>query len=429
MRFLLLNQCFYPDVVSTAQHLTDLAVALEQRGHEVTVIAGDRGYDDPTLRFSHQETWNGIRIIRIPSLNLGKKSRWRRALNFGSFLVNCAAQLLMLRRFDVVVALTSPPLISFFGSLFVRLKGGRFFFWVMDLNPDEALAAGWLKENSMVANLLAGLLRYSLRTATSIIVLDRFMKERILAKGISAEKILVLPPWSHDDAIRFDSKGREAFRARHGLREKFVVMYSGNHSPCHPLDTLLEAASRLSIQPDIAFCFVGGGSEQTKVKLFAEQKGLTNVLCLPYQARGNLAGSLSAADLHVIVMGDPFVGIVHPCKVYNILQIGISFLYIGPEESHLSDIVANIVAGIVADSPGQQIYCARHGGVDTVVQNILQAFSRSTPAAHVASEMARKYGQAALLPRMIEALEGPAESTGDLTKTYQRVATPLTSDN
>jgi len=48
------------------------------------------------------------------------------------------------------VALTSPPLISFLGSLFVKLKGGEFFFWVMDLNPDEAIAAGWLKEGSIM---------------------------------------------------------------------------------------------------------------------------------------------------------------------------------------------------------------------------------------------------------------------------------------
>ena len=30
MKILLLNQTFYPDVVSTAQHLTDLAVALAE---------------------------------------------------------------------------------------------------------------------------------------------------------------------------------------------------------------------------------------------------------------------------------------------------------------------------------------------------------------------------------------------------------------
>ncbi len=47
MKVLLLNQCFYPDVVATAQQLTHLAVGLAEKGHQVTVIAGDRGYDDP----------------------------------------------------------------------------------------------------------------------------------------------------------------------------------------------------------------------------------------------------------------------------------------------------------------------------------------------------------------------------------------------
>ena len=112
MKILLLNQCFYPDVVSTAQHTKDLALALAERGHEVTAIAGSRGYDNPELRFPARETWKGIRIIRIASLATGKSSKLRRALNFGSFFVSCFFRLLTMPRFDVVVALTSPPLIS-----------------------------------------------------------------------------------------------------------------------------------------------------------------------------------------------------------------------------------------------------------------------------------------------------------------------------
>src|SRR5882724_5861025 len=101
MKVLLLNQCFFPDVVSTAQYLTDLATELVERGHSVTVIAGNRGYDDPTLRFPRREVWKGITIIRIPTLTFGKQSKWRRALNFACFLSCCALQLIRLRPFDV----------------------------------------------------------------------------------------------------------------------------------------------------------------------------------------------------------------------------------------------------------------------------------------------------------------------------------------
>ncbi|HEV8203912.1 MAG TPA: glycosyltransferase, partial [Pyrinomonadaceae bacterium] len=165
MKILLLNQCFYPDVVSTAQHLTDLATSLASRGHKVTVVAGDRGYDDPAIRFQRRERWEGIDIIRIPAASFGKSSMWRRALNFGSFLLLCSLRLLVLRRYDVVVALTSPPLISFLAALFVKLKGGSFCFWVMDLNPDEAIAAGWLEQDSATTRILQRMLNYSLKVA------------------------------------------------------------------------------------------------------------------------------------------------------------------------------------------------------------------------------------------------------------------------
>src|SRR5947209_19596084 len=202
MKVLLLNQCFYPDVVSTAQHLTDLAVELAAQGHEVTVVASNRGYDSPDVRFPSRERWKGISIIRIPTLGLGKKAKWRRAADFASFLACCVLRLLLVPRQDAVVALTSPPLISLLGALFTRLKGGHFYFWVMDLNPDEAVAAGWLRENSATARCLLLLLRYSLRRARKIFVLDRFMKERVLRKGIPEERLVVVAPWTHEHAIR-----------------------------------------------------------------------------------------------------------------------------------------------------------------------------------------------------------------------------------
>ena len=406
MKILLLNQCFHPDVVSTAQHLTDLALALAERGHSVTVVASRRGYDEPSIRFPAREEWQGITIIRIPSLALGKKTKLRRALSFASFLFNCALRLAVLPKFDVVVALTSPPLISFLGALFVRLKGGRFVFWVMDLNPDEALAAGWLREQSAAARILGSMLRYSLRHAERIVALDRFMMRRIVDKGIPEEKLVVIPPWSHDDAVQYDPEGRRSFRARYGLSEKFVVMYSGNHSPCHPLNTLLQAAERLVTHRTIVFCFVGGGSEFNKVREFAQEKRLGNIICLPYQPLDQLAASLSSADLHVVVMGEPFVGIIHPCKIYNILAIGLSYLIIGPPESHLSDIVRETHAD-------GRAHTVAHGQTEILVKHLRELADVEMPAAvPKQSAVAVRFSKAMQLPRMLETIESAAAPDG-----------------
>jgi glycosyltransferase involved in cell wall biosynthesis len=276
--------------------------------------------------------------------------------------------------------------------LFAKVKGGRFVFWVMDLNPDEALAAGWLRDGSWTTKFLQTILRASLRASTVVIALDRFMARRIEEKGVDASRISILPPWSHDNAVRYDADGRERFRREHGLDGKFVVMYSGNHTPCHPLTTLLAAAQELRDRADIAFCFCGGGSELETVRRFAARRELKNIAVVPYQPLSKLGASLSAADLHTVVMGDAFVGIVHPSKVYNIRALGIPYLYVGPAKSHVAEL-----------GPA---FTATHGDVNAVVQHVRMA------AAEVASG-GRRFSEPVLsrdglLGQMVSVLEGTA---------------------
>lgn len=339
MKILILNQAFYPDVVATAQYAADLATALVEDGHEVTVVASRRGYADPTVRFPRAETWRGVRILRCSNSGFGKDARWKRAANFATFIASCALRVAMLPRFDAVITLTSPPLISALAAVLAVASGARLVYWVMDLNPDEAVASGWLREGSGVTRLLNVLLGFSLRKSDRVVVLDRFMATRLALRGVPASKLAVVPLWSHDDRVAYDAKGAAEFRRQHGLDGKFVVMYSGNHSPCHPLSTLLDAMRQLRQRKDIAFCFIGGGSEFARVQDFARELALENVRCIPYQPIEQLGASLSAADLHVVVMGDPFVGIVHPSKVYNIRRIGLPFLYIGPPASPVAELV------------------------------------------------------------------------------------------
>ena len=62
-------------------------------------------------------------------------------------------------------------------------------------------------------------------------------------------------------------------------------------------------------------------------------------MSLPYQPLDQIRYSLSAADLHIVSLGDNMSGIVHPCKIYGALSIGRPVLALGPKESYLNDIV------------------------------------------------------------------------------------------
>jgi len=408
VKILLINQTFYPDVVSTAQHLTDFAVDLAATGHDVTVLTGRRSYSEPHPIYPSEENYKGIKIVRVWPFTFGRRYRFCRIMDFLMVNVSFAWKLLWMPKYDRVVAMTTPPLVGWIALLFARLRNSQFIYWMMDINPDQGITLGWITKGSIRANILGWALEFTLKRSDKIIVLDRFMRARIIRKGAAPEKVETLPPWSHDEHLETISHDKNQFREKYGLNDKFVVMYSGNHSVCHPLDTLLNAAKSLKDDLSVIFVFIGGGDRVREVSQFKDEHRLTNVIQLPYQDRQNLKYSLSAADLHVAVMGEPYIGIVHACKIYGILKIGRPFVYIGPQESHIGDIISEAKLG----------YHVTHGESDKLVRIIREAGNLISAAREVIQNqektIADRYGRKVLSSQLEEMII--QNETKNLTK-------------
>ena len=140
-----------------------------------------------------------------------------------------------------------------------------------------------------------------------------------------------------------------------------------------------------------------------KVRRFAETHQLSNIVQVPYQPLSALAAALSAADLHIVTLGDPFVGIVHPCKIYNILRVGCPVLYIGPAESHVADLASRIPYGMIQS--------LRHGDVGGVVDCIVDAYRRWSPD-QGRKPFGSEYWKDALLPQLVTVITGKDTQRG-----------------
>jgi hypothetical protein len=103
-------------------------------------------------------------------------------------------------------------------------------------------------------------------------------------------------------------------------------------------------------------------------------------------------------------MGSPFVGLVHPCKIYNILSVAAPVLYIGPRPSHLSELLD----GVDHEYPRA---LAAHGEVDRVVQQIERLRRQATPASRQVPMLSGQlFSKEALLSKLIEELESSGTS-------------------
>jgi glycosyltransferase involved in cell wall biosynthesis len=222
--------------------------------------------------------------------------------------------------------------------------------------------------------------RAILRKADHVVALDRYMAGKLEAKHELNGKLDIIPPWPHEDHLEPIPHAANPFRRAHALDNKFVIMFSGNLTIAADVDTILEASLHLADDPRLVFLFIGGGAGKKRVEQFIAEHQPANVVSLPYQPLDQLRYSLSAADVHLVSVGNVLVGLSHPCKVYGAMAVARPILLLGPRPCHVSDILD-------AHQCGWQI---RHGDVDGAVRTIRQILNTDAAELGRMGERARQ---------------------------------------
>lgn len=401
---LVISQVYVPDPASVGQHMHDAAAELARRGYRVIVYTSARGYDDPSIKYPLRESLDGVEIRRMALSSFGKKSIPLRVLAQLIFLVQCAVRGVFVGRLGGLLVSTSPPMASV-AALIVRfIRRVPLVYWVMDLNPDQMIELGKLKASSPVAKLFNTFNRYILRRAKAVVALDRFMADRVNKKLDVSGKMEIMPPWPHESALEVVAHEANPFRAEHGLgsgeNAKFCIMYSGNHGFSTPVVTMLEAAVRMQDNDRLRFFFIGGGVGKKDVRHTIETHKPTNIADLPYQPMDKIKYSLSAADVHLVSVGDDVVGVVHPCKVYGAMAVARPILLLGPNPCHVSDLIREHNIG----------WHITHGDVDGAIATVNEILATPPAELKAMGERAKKViddqlGMQALRGRFCDVVE------------------------
>ncbi len=347
MRIIILNQFFYPDHSATSQLMTDLAENLVERGVDVTALAG-RGRYNGGERLAPRESHKGIRIERAWATSFGKQSMLGRLSDYLSFYVGASWKLIRLPRHDIVMALTTPPLIGLVALIIGRLRRMRVVALVQDIYPDIAVALGTVPARNPATKLLDGLNRFILRGADRIIVLSECMRDRITKKIEGAlSRIDVIHNWADGSKISPLGEEENAFASEHNSEGKFVVLFSGNFGKVNEFQTVLDAALVLRDRSDIAFLFIGEGAKASEIRQFSDRHNLTNIRLLPYQPRESLRLSLAAGHASLVTLADNLAGLSVPSKTYGILAAARPILFVGDSRSEIARLILENDCGAV----------------------------------------------------------------------------------
>jgi glycosyltransferase involved in cell wall biosynthesis len=300
LKLLIVTQYFRPENFI----INDLADRLSQRGHEVTVFTGKPNYPEGKIYAGYQQARvtsekldSGVEIHRVPLRPRGVPSGKNLALNYLSFLFSGLLRFPRLargRQFDLIFFFAPSPMTSAITAIPLKyLKRAHLAIWVQDLWPESLSATDHVK-NPLILFLVRQVVRLIYRAADSLLIQSRAFLEPVAALT-DANKISYVPNFSKaiESASQTDETQLPA-DLLDILKNHFCIVFAGNLGSAQSLETVLDAAEKISDLNEIRVVLVGSGSLSDWLEQQIRQRDLKNVVLT-----GRLSPKLMPALYHL----------------------------------------------------------------------------------------------------------------------------------
>lgn len=366
MRLIFINRFFFPDESATSLMLTDLVEGLAPLGLDMHVITAAASYTD-TGAPAQALPFPNLSVLHLRGVPVSNQSLLGRVVNFLAFYCGLlVAGLHHVRRGDLIICLTDPPLVGVIATLLARIKKARVVHWVQDIYPETATRLGYGSASNPFIRLLARLRDWAWATAARNVVIGERMRDMLLARGIEGRTIRVIPNWADDSALMPLAPEQNDLRRAWGFDEgTLVVGYSGNLGRAHDADTILEAARILAKEQSgrIRFLFIGGGAKHASLAAAkADETRAAMLVWQSYRPRSELVQSLNVPDVHWLSLEPELEGLIVPSKFYGAAAVGKPIIFIGNTDGEIARLIRSAGCGesfAKGDGTGVAAYIAR----------------------------------------------------------------------
>lgn len=338
MKVVLVSEFFYPYKTSTQKILTELAEDFVEYGLEVDVLTTKNAYREEKQDLRKYEIYRGINIKRVFSTEGNRDSKIGRLLNYITFTTSVFFNLLFKKNYDKILFVSNPPLVPFIGYLIKKLRGKNYIYLVHDIYPDVAEKLGVIKKGSIISKVMNYMNKKIYTNAERIIALGKDMKSVIVDKGVDEEKIEIVTNWA-DSRVNYEKEVDKNFYKKYRLENKFNILYTGNISKVHAIDTIVEVAKILKNEEDIMFTFVGDGNRKQDLIKLKEKEDLRNIQLENYMFGEEYNNLLNCANLFITTLQQGIEGLGVPSKTYTYMSVAKPLIAIMSENSEIGSMV------------------------------------------------------------------------------------------
>lgn len=250
------------------------------------------------------------------------------------------------RHYDLVFAVSNPPINSYLGLKLKKMFQAPFIYMNWDIYPQviestiknpavKLICRLWHKWNNVNYPRMNQMLTIGEQMAVSI---NNSLREKIEITCIPiAADIRILQPME---------KQKNPFCQKYGLCDKFIVLYSGKMGMGHNIEVILEAAKALQSMREICFVFIGNGPKYSIVNQFIRENQTENIKLFPLQPDNIFPYSMACGDIGIVTQEAKLAHLFMPSKVYSMMACGEAIVGICTKRDDLYSLLEKHPIGI-----------------------------------------------------------------------------------
>ena len=329
MRLLIYGLNFSPELTGIGKYTGEMAWWLAERGHDVHVVTAPPYYPAWKIGASHRNRYvteqpqENLTVHRCPLYVPSGPTGKSRMLHLASFAASSVVTMLReaLREPDLVFTVEPTLFAAPVALAAAALGNSRSWLHIQDFEIDAAFELGLLPAEGWLHSVARGFERWITGAFDRVSSISGKMVERAALKGVASERRVLFPNWVDVDSVYpQEPTAANSFRDNLELRDKVVLLYSGNMGNKQGLELLPILAERFSDDDRVHFLFCGDGSFRPQMETLIH--GKRNVTLLPLQPLQRLNELLNAADIHLLPQRAGAADLVMPSKLTGMLSSG-----------------------------------------------------------------------------------------------------------
>jgi glycosyltransferase involved in cell wall biosynthesis len=300
------------------------AEALVSEGMDVELICLRETAAEPAC-----ETINGVKVTRLPLHRRRRESKLTYTIQYGSFIVLCAAALArrtLHRRYDLVHVHNMPDVLVL-AALVPKLLGARVILDLHDPMPELMMTIYNLRKESRVVGMLRLLEKWSIAFADRIVTVNLACKKIFGARSCSPEKIEVIMNSPDESVFKFRPCAMTTDGPARDPSKPFNLMCHGSIVERHGHDIAVAAVEQVRrIIPSIQLRIYGRRTAflDQVMESVREKKLDDAVQYLGACSQEAIVAAIKACDLGIIPNRRAiFTELNTPTRIFEYLACGV----------------------------------------------------------------------------------------------------------